>query len=404
MRSAYSRPVTVGLATGLFVITSGVTGTALATTTPSATTPSATVSASASASGTISSAATKATSSPSAAQAPSSTTAAASSPTATASSPTATPTATGTGTGPTGATISATTPAATPTPTPTPSTSTSATPTPTHKAVADIAVTASATSVQPGATILFRISAYTNLSAGATGKITSTLTPSAKTPAFSAPAYTVGCTSAVGTTCNLSVPAAKPSAPQVETQVTVPKTATAGETVKYRATVTVTSGSDTLTATATAATITVAKATASPSAKPSSSTTHGAAAGAPAATTPGGATVDIPGLSGTTENVGAAIPLGALPAVAGVSTTIPAGNASSLFPQISPSASPSPAPGTAAASPVKAQPVADSSRIPLSLSSSEFGAQIVGLIVLLLGVAIAVTRLSLRKTRPNGNK
>ncbi len=267
-------------------------------------------------------------------------------------------------------------------------------------------MTASATSVQPGATVLFRISAYTNLSAAATGKITSTLTPSAKTPAFSAPAYTVGCTSAVGTTCSLSVPAAKPSGPQVETQVTVPKTATAGEKVKFSATITVKNGSGTLTA-ANAATITVAKATASPSAKPSSSSTQGAAAGSPAASTPGGSAANIPGLSGTTGNVGAAIPLGALPAVAGVSTTIPAGNASSLFPQISPSASPSPAPGTAAAaaaSPTKAQPVADSSRIPLSLSSSEFGAQIVGLIVLLLGVAIAVTRLSVRKTRPNGNK
>jgi hypothetical protein len=394
MRSAHSRPVTVGLATGLFVITSGVAGTALATTTPSTSTASATVSASAS--GTVSSAAIKATSSPSAAQATGSVTAAASSPSATASSPTAT------GTGPTGATISATTPAATPTPTPTPSTSTSATPTP--KPAADIAVTASATSVQPGATILFRISAYTNLSGEAPGKITSTLSPSAKTPAFSAPAYTVGCTSAVGTTCTLSVPAAKPTGPQVETQVTVPKTATAGETIKYSATVTVTSGGDSLNATATAATITVAKAAASPSAKPSSSTTPGAAAGAPGASTPGGSTVNIPGLSGTTDNVGAAIPLGALPAVAGVSTTIPAGNASSLFPQISPSASPSPAPGTTAAIPAKAQPVADSSRIPLSLSSSEFGAQIVGLIVLLLGVAIAVTRLSLRKTRPTSNK
>jgi hypothetical protein len=94
----------------------------------------------------------------------------------------------------------------------------------------------------------------------------------------------------------------------------------------------------------------------------------------------------------------------ALPAVGGVSTTIPAGNASSLFPQISPSASPSPAPGTPAASSKQAAPVADSSRIPLSLGSSEFGAQIVGLIVLLLGVAIAVTRLSLRKTRPNSDK
>jgi hypothetical protein len=393
MRSAHSRPVTVGLATGLFVITSGVTGTALASTSPPA-------SASASASGTVSSAAVKATSSATAAA--SSPAAAASSPTAKASSPTATPTVTGTG--PTGSAVSATSPAATPTPTPTPSTSTSATPTPTPKPVADIAVTASATSVQPGATILFRISAYTNLSAGATGKITSTLTASAKTPAFSAPAYTVGCTSAVGTTCNLSVPAAKPSAPQVETQVTVPKTATAGETVKYSATVTVTDGSAALTAMASAPTITVAKATASPSATPSSSTTKAAAAGSPSDSTPGGSTVDIPGLSGTTDNVGAAIPLGALPAVAGVSTTVPAGNASTLFPQISPSASPSPAPGTAAATPAKAEPVADSSRIPLSLSSSEFGAQIVGLIVLLLGVAIAVTRLSLRKTRPTSNK
>jgi hypothetical protein len=380
MRSAHSRPVTVGLATGLFVITSGVTGTALATTPPSATV-------SVSASGTVSSAAIKATSSA----------------TATVGSPTATPTATGTG--PTGSTISATIPAgaATPTPTPTPSTSASATPTPTPKPVADIAVAASATSVQPGATILFRISAYTNLSAEATGKITSTLTASAKTPAFSAPAYTVGCTSTVGTTCNLSVPAAKPSAPQVETQVTVPKTATAGETVKYSATVTVTDGSATLTATANAPTITVAKAATSPSATPSSSKTKtkGAAAGSPSASTPSGSTADIPGLSGTTDNVGAAIPLGALPAVAGVSTTIPAGNASTLFPQISPSAAPSPTPGTTAATPAKAQPVADTSRIPLSLSSSEFGAQIVGLIVLLLGVAIAVTRLSVRKTRPS---
>ena len=68
--------------------------------------------------------------------------------------------------------------------------------------------------------------------------------------------------------------------------------------------------------------------------------------------------------------------------------------------------SPAPAPGTTVAVPDQAQaePVADTSRIPLSLGSSEFGAQIIGLIVLLLGVAIAVTRLSVRKTRPHNNK
>jgi hypothetical protein len=89
--------------------------------------------------------------------------------------------------------------------------------------------------------------------------------------------------------------------------------------------------------------------------------------------------------------------------VAGISTTIPGGNASNLFPQINPSSTPSPAAGTPAAA-KGSQPVADSSRIPLALGSSEFGAQIVGLIVLLLGVAIAVTRLSLRKTRATGGK
>jgi hypothetical protein len=385
MRSAHSRPVTVGLATGVFVLASGVTGTAMAASPPSARVTSST-------SGTASataSATTKATTSPS--------------PAVTKSSATATPSATASSTPPT-TTKATTSPSptssstATATPTPTPS----ATGTGTAKPAADIAVTASATSAQPGATILFRISAYTNLSAGAVGKITSTVTPSKTTPAFTAPAFTVdSCTTTSGTTCNLTVPTAKPSQPQVETQITVPKTATAGETVKYSATVTVTDGSSTLTATATAPTITVkAAASASPSATKKTSQAA-AAAGSGSIDQSAGADVDIPGLSGSTENIGS-VQLGALPAVAGISTTVPAGNASNLFPQISPSSSPTPAPGTQPAAPNKAtEPVADSSRIPLSLGSSEFGAQIIGLIVLLLGVAIAVTRLSLRKTRPN---
>ena len=385
MRSAHSRPVTVGLATGVFVLASGVTGTAMAASPPSARVTSSTSgTASASASAT-----TKATTSPS--------------PAVTKSSATATPSATASSTPPT-TTKATTSPSptssstATATPTPTPS----ATGTGTAKPAADIAVTASATSAQPGATILFRISAYTNLSAGAVGKITSTVTPSKTTPAFTAPAFTVdSCTTTSGTTCNLTVPTAKPSQPQVETQITVPKTAIAGETVKYSATVTVTDGSSTLTATATAPTITVkAAAPASPSATKKTSQAA-AAAGSGSIDQSAGADVDIPGLSGSTENIGS-VQLGALPAVAGISTTVPAGNASNLFPQISPSSSPTPAPGTQPAAPNKAtEPVADSSRIPLSLGSSEFGAQIIGLIVLLLGVAIAVTRLSLRKTRPN---
>jgi hypothetical protein len=109
---------------------------------------------------------------------------------------------------------------------------------------------------------------------------------------------------------------------------------------------------------------------------------------------------------GSTYSLGTGLPIGSLPlvnaGVPGLSTTIPAGSASNLFPQISPSSVPSPAPGTQANPARQTQPVADSSTIPLALGSSEFGAQILGLIVLLLGVAIAVTRISLRKTRAAG--
>ena len=110
-----------------------------------------------------------------------------------------------------------------------------------------------------------------------------------------------------------------------------------------------------------------------------------------------------PGVSGTSYSLGTSLPLGSVPLVgaAGTSTTIPAGSASSLFPRISPSSVPSPAPGSLA-SPGKEHPVADPSTIPLSLGSSEFGAQLVGLVILLLGIAIAVTRVSLRKVRANG--
>jgi hypothetical protein len=381
MRSAHSRPVTVGLATGLFVISSGATGTALAATSPTAT-------ASTAAASTAS--ATEAASSPSATQAATSPSAAA--PTA---SPTPTPTPSTSSSGSGGGSASGTDP----TPTPTPTTST-----PPPAPVADITVTASATSVQAGGTILFRISAYTNVAPNGGGAIATLLTPSAKTPAFSPPTFTVGCDSTSGTTCNLnSVPTT--SQPNVEVQVKVPKNAPAGETIGYKATLTVKedAGSN-VTMTANAPKVTVAKAaTTSPSPSPTKSKSSGGGGTSTPGATPTGSTTTIPGLSGTTEAVGTSIPIGPLPAVAGVSTTIPGGNASSLFPQITPSPSPSPAAGTKA-NPKGAQPVADSSRIPLALGSSEFGAQILGLIVLLLGVAIAVTRLSLRKTRTTGSK
>jgi len=111
-------------------------------------------------------------------------------------------------------------------------------------------------------------------------------------------------------------------------------------------------------------------------------------------------------MSRSTYSLATGLPIGNIPvvgsAVPGVSTMIPAGSASSLFPEINPSATPSPSPGAQAGFGRQGDPVADSSTIPLSLGSSEFGAQIVGLIILLLGVAIAVTRISLRKARTTG--
>jgi hypothetical protein len=113
--------------------------------------------------------------------------------------------------------------------------------------------------------------------------------------------------------------------------------------------------------------------------------------------------VTTPGVSGTSYSLGTSLPVGSVPLVGvpGTSTIIPAGSASNLFPRISPSPVPSPAPESLA-SPGKQDRVVDPPTIPLSLSSSEFGAQLVGLIILLLGVAIALTRLSLRKVRATG--
>ena len=264
-------------------------------------------------------------------------------------------------------------------------------------------VTASANSVQPGGTILFRISAWST--SAENGTIATTLTPGAKTPAFSQPVFTVdNCTTnPTSASCDLLLPAKQPAASQIEAQVSVPKTAPAGETIKFAATVSVPNGSGSpLTAAASAPAVTVAKTTPSPSPS-ASSTKKSAGGGSSTSSTSGGSSVTTPGASGTSYSLGTSLPLGPVPLVgaAGTSTTIPAGSASSLFPQISPSSVPSPAAG-GLASHGEQGPVADPSTIPLSLSSSEFGAQLVGLIILLLGVAIAVTRVSLRKVRATG--
>jgi hypothetical protein len=93
----------------------------------------------------------------------------------------------------------------------------------------------------------------------------------------------------------------------------------------------------------------------------------------------------------------AVLPLGLIPAVnGGASVFVGAGNASGLFPAITPSPTASPGP-TAAARPSKrnAAPLPDAS--PVSLGTPVFTAQVAGLIALGLAIMLTVTRLSVRK-------
>jgi hypothetical protein len=100
----------------------------------------------------------------------------------------------------------------------------------------------------------------------------------------------------------------------------------------------------------------------------------------------------------------AVLPLGLIPAVnGGASVFVGAGNASGLFPAITPSPTASPGP-TAAARPSKrnAAPLPDAS--PVSLGTPVFTAQVAGLIALGLAIMLTVTRLSVRKrsSKPRG--
>jgi len=89
------------------------------------------------------------------------------------------------------------------------------------------------------------------------------------------------------------------------------------------------------------------------------------------------------------------LPLGPIPNLNGASSQlIGAGNASGLFPAISPSATPSPSPGGPAPS-GQPRPVPGSSAI--AFVQPGLTGQVAGLIALAVAVLLTVTRLSLRK-------
>jgi len=91
------------------------------------------------------------------------------------------------------------------------------------------------------------------------------------------------------------------------------------------------------------------------------------------------------------------LPLGPIPNLNGVSSSlIGAGNASGLFPAISPSATPNSSPGVQPQGAKRnAQPVSDSSA--LGFGKPGLTGQVAGLIALALAIMLTVTRLSLRR-------
>jgi len=190
-------------------------------------------------------------------------------------------------------------------------------------------------------------------------------------PSSQKPAFTSGCAKGNGTaTCTVSAVSDTHPA-DLHGLILVPSSATSVTSV---------------TLTATASVVTPVKWT------PPSAAETVAVTGPPASPTS-----SSPSQSPTVVPSETSLPLGPIPTLNGVSSSlIGAGNASGLFPSISPSATPSPSPGI---HPRDGKQTAE----PIAVSSSiEFGqpvltAQVAGLIALAVAILLIVTRLSLRR-------
>jgi hypothetical protein len=197
-------------------------------------------------------------------------------------------------------------------------------------------------------------------------------------PSSQKPVFTGGCASGNGTT---TCPAGAVSGQQPVTlhaQIPVADDASSVTAVKLTATASVTTTAK-WTPPSAAETVAVTGAAASPGGSPSAS---------------------VPAVPGTT------LPLGPVPNLNSVSSSlIGAGNASGLFPAISPGATPSPSPGNSTADGRRnAEPAAGSAAI--AFVKPGLTGQVAGLIALLVAVLLTVTRLSLRRrfrSRKQGN-
>jgi hypothetical protein len=187
-------------------------------------------------------------------------------------------------------------------------------------------------------------------------------------PSSQKPTFTSGCAKGDGTaSCTVSSVSDKQPA-DLHAQIPVASGATSVTSVKL---------------TATASIVTSVKWT-----PPSAAVT--VAVTAPAASA-------SPAKSSASVSAEAPLPLGPIPNLNGVSSSlIGAGNASVLFPAISPSATPNSSPGIQPQGGSRnAEPVSDSSAI--GFVKPGLTGQVAGLIALALAVMLTVTRLSLRK-------
>jgi hypothetical protein len=234
-----------------------------------------------------------------------------------------------------------------------------------------VSVQRSQSSIKRGQTAGYVIQVTTENGSAADVTVALTAQPSSQKPALSS-----GCAKGDGTaSCGIASVTAKQPA-TLHAQIPVAASAASVTSVKL---------------TATASVVTTAKWTPPAAAE----TTAVAAASAAAKNSAKGSAPAAPDASHL-----AVLPLGPIPALNGESSRlIGAGNASGLFPAITPSPTASPTP-TAAARPSRrnAAPAPEASTV--SLDTPVFTAQVVGLIVLGLAIMLTVTRLSLRRRKP----
>jgi hypothetical protein len=226
-----------------------------------------------------------------------------------------------------------------------------------------VSVQRSQTSISRGqqAAYVVRVSTENN---GSAADVTVALTAQ---PSGQKPTFTSGCATGAGTaSCGVSSVSDKQPV-SLKAQIPVAAGATSVTSVKLTATASVVT-TENWTPPSAAETVAVTAASASPTKSATSS-----AGVLPEST----------------------LPLGPIPNLNGVSSQlIGAGNASGLFPAISPSATPSPSPGGPAPSSQR-RPVSGSSAI--AFVQPGLTGQVAGLIALAVAVLLTVTRLSLRK-------